>query len=318
MLKKTTHFAPHAHAALLVAAATLVGGPAFAQQQSVTYRINFFHPTASTAEARVAVDAVEAIIGERGRPQKQVGMYPDSPLSSPGAPTFRTINFGPVSQQVLQCNGAYAQLAWAKDTGANPIGGSGERYTGCVFVSQVGIRSSIIIERYTRSSGSILGGIVGGIRNAIQGDDADWGEKTVARFTEIYKQRAPAVLVELIETPSGIQAPDGGKVAELLQKVPAQIQVPAAGSVTTAAAVATNPMAEIIEARKNITAMGMVYHSVDDLQDALTRKDQLALELFVRAGGVRADARGKTGQTSAEVAQAVGDPVLMDLVKQLK
>jgi hypothetical protein len=226
-----------------------------------------------------------------------------------------------VSQQVLQCNGAYAQFAWVKDTGANPIGGSGERYTGCVFVSQAGIRSSIIIERYTRSTGSILGGIVGGIRNAIQGDDADWGDKTVARFTEMYKQRAPGVLIELIETPTGMQTPDGSKVAEILQQAKAsqaQAEVPQGGAVVAAAAVASNPMAEVIEARKNITAMGMVYHSVDHLQDALTRKDQLALELFIKAAGVRADARGKTGQTSAEVAQAVGDPVLMDLVKKLR
>jgi hypothetical protein len=77
-------------------------------------------------------------------------------------------------------------------------------------------------------------------------------------------------------------------------------------------------MAEVIEARKNLTAMGMVYHSVDALQDALLRKDQLAVELFVKAGGVRAEARGKTGQTSAEVAESLGEPVLKDLLRALR
>ena len=305
--------------ALILVLAIVAGSPAGAQQQSVTYRLNFFHPTAGIAEARIAADAVEAIIGERSRPQKQIGMYPDSPPASPGAPAFRSVNFGPLSQQILQCNGAYAQFAWIKDSGANPIGGSGERYTGCVFISKVGIRSSIIIERYTRSSGSILGGIVGGIRNAIEGDDAQWGNKTVARFTEIYKQRAPAVLIELIETPEGIQTPDGAKVAEILSKATAVSQEPSAAPLGTASAasVASNPMAEVIEARKNITAMGMVYHSVDHLQEALGRKDQLAVELFIKAGGVRADARGKSGQTSVEHAESIGDPVLLDLIKKL-
>jgi hypothetical protein len=305
---------------LLLAFGLVIGSTAAAQQQSVTYRLNFIHPTAGTSEARIAADAVEAIIGERGRPQKQIGMYPDSPPVSPGAPAFRTINFGPVSQQVLQCSGAYAQFVWIKDSGANPIGGSGERYTGCVFVSKLGIRSSIVIERYTRSSGSLLGGIVGGIRNAIEGDDAQWGHKTVSRFTEIYKQRVPTVLVELIETPEGVQTPDGAKVADILNRATSGSQESSSVSTvtTSAAAVASNTMAEVIDARKNITAMGMVYHSVDHLQEALARKDQLAVELFIKAGGVRADARGKSGQTSIEYAESVGDPVLLDLIKKLK
>ena len=90
----------------VAALALLSSQAALAQQQSVTYRMNFFHPTSGMAEARVAADAVEAIVGERSRPQKQIGMYPDAPPSVPGAPSFRSINFGPVSQQVLQCNGA--------------------------------------------------------------------------------------------------------------------------------------------------------------------------------------------------------------------
>ncbi len=54
------------------------------------------------------------------------------------------------------------------------------------------------------------------------------------------------------------------------------------------------------------------------MQEALARKDQLAVELFIKAGGVRADARGKSGQTSIEYAESVGDPVLLDLIKKLK
>ena len=288
-----------------------------AQVQTVTYRLDFFHETASHSEAKLASDAVEAIIGEKDRPQKQVGLYPDSLPVTPGAPAYRSVNMGLINQQLLQCNDAFAQFTWSKDTGSNPIGGSGERYTGCVFISQAGIRSSIIIERYTRTGGSILGGLISGIRNAIQGDDAEWGDKVVERFTGIYKARVPNVLIELIETPKGIQHPDGVKVSDLITKAKQQASA-ATAQTSTPQALPLQGVAAVIDARKNLTAMGMVYHSVDQLQDAIIRRDPVSVELFVQANGVRADAKGKSGQTSAEVAQSVGDTALIEAVKQLK
>ncbi len=291
-----------------------------AQTQSVTYRIDFFHDDATPAQARAAADAVEAVIGEKDRPQKQVGLYPETLPVTPGAPSFKTVNLGPFSQRVLNCDGAYAQFNWSKDISANALGGNGEKYTGCVFVSQAGIRSSIIIERYTRSSGSILGGIVGGIRNAIQGDDSQWGDKVVERFTGIYKAHAPTALVELIETPNGFKQPDGAKVGEILSKAKQQAAtaVAAATPVVVAQPAAPQGVAAVIEARKNLTAMGMTYHSVDQLQEAIARRDQVSVDLFVAANGVRADAKGKSGKTCAEIAQSVGDDALVESVKQLK
>ncbi len=302
--------------------AGLCAGQAHAQQQSTTYRLNFFHEGATASEAQIAVEAVEAVVGERGRTQKQVGLFPDELPVTPGSPSYKAVNVGPFSQQLLQCGGAFAQVSYAKDTGANPLGGSGERYTGCVFVSKAGIRSSIVIERYTRADGSLFGGIIGGIRGAIQGDDAQWGDKTVARFTEIYKQRVPHVLVELVETPRGIERPDDAKVKELMAKAKPPEAPPAAATPASATAAAVSTLSaslgEVVEARKLLASMGMTYHSADQLEEALKRRDQPAVELFVKAAGVRSDTRSSSGRTAAEVAQQVGDQVLSELVKRLK
>jgi hypothetical protein len=303
---------------LLLICGLLGTGLAQAQQQTVTYRLNFFHERSSPEESKIATDAVEAIIGDRGRrPQKQVGMYPDALPAIPGAATPRSVNIGPFTQQIMKCDDAYAQLSFATDTGSNPLGGSGEKYIGCVFVSKAGIRSSIVIERYTRAGGSLFGAIIGGIRNTIQGDDVEWGEKTVAHFVELYKQLAPQAMVELIETPKRLERPDGEKVTALLQTAKQSNPQPLAQQVIVVPST-TSPMSDAIEARKNITSMGMTYHSVDQLQDAIQRKDVLAVELFVKAAGVRANARGATGLTSAEVAQNIGDQALIDLIKNLQ
>lgn len=309
-------------------AALVCAGQAMAQQQATTYRLNFFHEAATAAEAQLAVEALEAVVGERGRTQKQVGLFPDDPPAVPGSPAYKAINVGAFSQQLLQCSGAFAQIGFSKDTGANALGGSGERYTGCVFISKAGIRSSIVIERYTRAGGSLLGGIIGGIRNAMQGDDAEWGDKTVARFTEIYKQRVPNALVELVETPKGIERPDDARIKELLTRAkqaenPVAATHPvAATSAANGSAVATSSLSaslgEAVEARKLLTSMGLTYHSADQFEEALKRRDLPAVELFVRAAGLRSDTRSSTGRTAAEVAQQVGDQVLSDWVSKLK
>lgn len=302
-------------------AALVCAGQATAQQQATTYRLNFFHEAATAAEAQLAVEAVEAVVGERGRTQKQVGLFPEDPPAVPGNPAYKAINVGAFSQQLLQCSGAFAQIGFSKDTGANALGGSGERYTGCVFVSKAGIRSSIVIERYTRAGGSLLGGIIGGIRNAMQGDDAEWGDKTVARFTEIYKQRMPNALVELVETPKGIERPDDARVKELLSRSK-QAEIPTATSTTNGSSVVTSSLSaslgEAVEARKLLTSMGLTYHSADQFEEALKRRDMPAVELFVKAAGLRADTRSSTGRTAAEVAQQIGDQVLSDWVRKLK
>ncbi len=306
---------------ILIPIIFLVSVGAQAQQQSVSYRLNLFHEASTPEEAKLAAELDEAVIGDRIRPQKLIGMYPDELAPTPASPSYKSVGVGPISQQVLRCDGAYAQFNAAKDTGSNPLGGSGERYTGCVFVSKAGIRSAIVIERYTRADGSIFGGIIGGISNAMQGDDAEWGEKAVNKILEAYKQRVPNALVELIETPKRLEKPDGEKVGTLL-KAAAALAQPLPGvqvaKQNQSSASSTSNLSEIIEARKNINSIGMVYHSVDQLQESILRKDQVAVELFVKAAGIRADARGASGQTSAEVAKVVGDQVLIDLIRNLK
>lgn len=61
--------------------------------------------------------------------------------------------------------------------------------------------------------------------------------------------------------------------------------------------------------------MGLTYHSVDAFQDAIRRKDNLAVELFIAAASVSSSVRGSGGQTAIEVAESTLDQYLIKIVR---
>lgn len=63
----------------------------------------------------------------------------------------------------------------------------------------------------------------------------------------------------------------------------------------------TNPA---LQARKDLSAMGLSYYSQEQFVDAARRGDQMACELFVRAASAKANLPDKTGVTPLQVAQS--------------
>jgi len=69
-----------------------------------------------------------------------------------------------------------------------------------------------------------------------------------------------------------------------------------------------------LQARKDLTAMGLRYYDAKDYLDAVKRDDALAVELFVAGRGVNLASRDADGRSAAEIARANGNAQLAELL----
>lgn len=68
-----------------------------------------------------------------------------------------------------------------------------------------------------------------------------------------------------------------------------------------------------LDARKELTAMGLQYFDSNQFFAAIRRGDQLAVELYVAAGGVALD-EPVDGQTALELARALGRGAMVPML----
>jgi hypothetical protein len=74
-----------------------------------------------------------------------------------------------------------------------------------------------------------------------------------------------------------------------------------------------------VQARKDLTAMGLKYHDPNDFLEAVKRDDALAVELFIEGRGVNVGAKDKDGRTALEIARARGnEPMARLLARNLQ
>lgn len=69
-----------------------------------------------------------------------------------------------------------------------------------------------------------------------------------------------------------------------------------------------------LQARKDLTAMGLRYFEAKDYLDAVKRGDELAVELFIAGRGVNLASRDADGRSAAEIARAGGNSRLAELL----
>jgi hypothetical protein len=69
-----------------------------------------------------------------------------------------------------------------------------------------------------------------------------------------------------------------------------------------------------LQARKDLTAMGLRYFDAKDYLEAVKRDDALAVELFIAGRGVNLGSRDADGRGAAEIARANGNARLADLL----
>ena len=71
-----------------------------------------------------------------------------------------------------------------------------------------------------------------------------------------------------------------------------------------------------LQARKDLTAMGLKYHDHGEFLDAVKRNDQLAVELFIAARGVNLEERAWSGRTALDIARDNGNTQLAELISR--
>jgi hypothetical protein len=69
-----------------------------------------------------------------------------------------------------------------------------------------------------------------------------------------------------------------------------------------------------LQARKDLTAMGLRYHDTNEFLEAVRRDDALAVELFIQGRGVNLGAKDAQGKTALEIARARGNEPLAQLL----
>jgi hypothetical protein len=79
---------------------------------------------------------------------------------------------------------------------------------------------------------------------------------------------------------------------------------------TAASSVSVTPM----QARKDLTAIGLTYHDSKQFLDAVKRNDTVAAELFIAGRGVDLSARDFWGRDAVEFARANGNERLAELI----
>jgi hypothetical protein len=92
----------------------------------------------------------------------------------------------------------------------------------------------------------------------------------------------------------------------------------AARKQSAASAGAASPAArdDALQARKDLTAMGLRYHDANDFLDAVKRDDALAVELFVAGRGVNLAAKDAQGRTALDIAKARGNTQIAQLLSR--
>jgi hypothetical protein len=69
-----------------------------------------------------------------------------------------------------------------------------------------------------------------------------------------------------------------------------------------------------VQARKDLTAMGLTYHDTKQYLDAVKRDDALAVELYVLGRGVNLSSRDADGRSALDIARANGNARMSELL----
>jgi len=78
--------------------------------------------------------------------------------------------------------------------------------------------------------------------------------------------------------------------------------------------VGKSPAGDPLQARKDLTAMGLRYHDSKDFLDAVKRDDLLAVELFIAGRGVNLSTKDGEGRSAADIARSNGNARMGELL----
>jgi hypothetical protein len=71
---------------------------------------------------------------------------------------------------------------------------------------------------------------------------------------------------------------------------------------------------DALQARKDLTAMGLRYYDAKDFLEAVKRDDALAVQLFIAGRGVNLESRDEQGRSALDIARQRGNTQLAELL----
>lgn len=146
------------------------------------------------------------------------------------------------------------------------------------------------------------------MRIAAQSDDPQKGFDDVLAGRSTEANRAVAGMLE--EATADMPPAYRSRVASIGQDIATLARKQAASAPPSAA-----PSADrALQARKDLTAMGLRYHDPKDFLDAVKRDDALAVELFIEGRGVNLAARDPQGRSALDIARARGNQPMAALL----
>lgn len=264
----------------------------------------------------VVQDAMSGWIGQAPISLKPI---PEHLPARPGTPSAARLNLGGTPAEILDCSAAVAEVRKESASTRQRMAFNGDFFQACVYPFAKGAKVYLRAVNVDAADSSITHGLFSGINKAIRGTPGEWLARRLNDFIEAMKKKLPVVLVERIEAPGlPVQAPDRDAVATFLpveaappMALAASVATPDAPTLLPAAPVSGTTLmpdrtSQKIEARKNLTAMGLTYHSQPQFLDAVQRKDALAVKLFLDGGGVDPGAKGADGKSAVDLAHEVG------------
>ena len=113
-----------------------------------------------------------------------------------------------------------------------------------------------------------------------------------------------------------------GMLEEMTSDMPAEYKDKVASIGRDLGALARKQMAtptvvsgtDALQARKDLTAMGLRYHDPKDFLEAVKRDDLLAVELFIAGRGVNLSSKDGEGRSAADIARANGNARMGELL----
>lgn len=232
----------------------------------------------------------------------------------PGAPVVKRLSA--ISQEYV-CDGAYAEIKKDPPPVQNAFAFIKEGHHVCLYEFEKGVKAYVMYYNIKKLE-SLTSGLFNGITKVIRGSDEDRAKGQLLENIGWIREKLPLVLVERIEvTGSPIETPDAEAVAALIPKqvaqpvpaaVPAQLQA-------IAQPVATTPAQNKIEARKNLNAMGLTYHSQVQFFESIQRQDEVAVQLFLESGVVNAESKDSKGRTALQLAKSAGNASILALLE---
>jgi len=141
--------------------------------------------------------------------------------------------------------------------------------------------------------------------SAAQNCDPNAAQKA---FDDIANGRNPEANALMLDIFAGVPAPEREKMLAIGRTMAAMSRK------QVAAEAPLRGESGAIQARKDLTAIGLSYYDRSQFLDAVKRKDAIAVQLFLAGRGVDPNAKDAFGDTALDLARRGGDPEIIALL----